>query len=139
MRSRLFISTVLVAIYGVFRSAYTPYARSLVQTQLAPFQVGNNNLQYGLSRTMTIADFVGAFVALLILSCLTFIWLAYYLSQSEPKMKPSKLDHLLMGVLVLSGLTFSSGTAVDVDLVETDENNVATPLTSVASLPIEAD
>ena len=139
MRSRLFISTVLIAIYGVFRSAYTPYARSLVQTQLAPFQVGNNNLQYGLSRTMTIADFVDAFVALLILSCLTFIWLAYYLSQSEPKMTPSKLDHLLMGVLVLSGLTFSSGTAVDAAHTETDENNVATPLTGAASMQVEAD
>jgi hypothetical protein len=38
---------------------------------------------------------------------LGFIWLAYYLSRSTPKMKPGKMDRFLLWVLVLSGGTIS--------------------------------
>ena len=96
MRTRLVISAILIAIYGVFRSLYTSSARYIVAAQLAPLQVGNDNIQYGLSRAMTIADFVSAFATLLLITSLIFIWLVYYLDRTNPKMKPGKLDKVLM-------------------------------------------
>jgi uncharacterized protein YggT (Ycf19 family) len=102
MRLRLFVSTVLVVLYGVFRSFYTPSVHAVVEAQLAPLQVGNASIQYGLSRTMTIADFVGAFFTLLLISSLVFVWLAFYLSQSAPKLEPSKMDRFLMRRFPLS-------------------------------------
>lgn len=96
MRTRLVVSTILIALYGAFRSFYTANARYIVEAQLAPLQVTNDNIQYGLSRAMTIADFVSAFLTLLLVSSLVFMWLAFYLSQSEPKMEPSKIDRFFM-------------------------------------------
>ena len=96
MRTRLVISAILVALYGAFRSFYTANARTLVEAQLAPLQVGNDNIQYGLSSTLTIADFVSAFLMLLIVSSLIFMWLAFYLSHSAPKLEPSKVDRFFM-------------------------------------------
>jgi hypothetical protein len=108
MRTRLFISTILVVLYGAFRSFYTVNARYIVEAQLAPLQVGNDNIQYGLSRAMTIADFVGAFMLLLLITSLVFIWLTYYLSHTNPKMKAGKMDKVLMVVLVFGSFIFSA-------------------------------
>lgn len=83
MRMRLFVSTVLVVLYGVFRSFYTSSVHAVVEAQLSPLQVGNDSVQYGLSRAMTIADFIGAFVVLLLVAVLGFMWLVYYLSHSQ--------------------------------------------------------
>ena len=80
MRTRLVISAILIALYGAFRSIYTTNARYIVEAQLTPLQVTNDNIQYGLSRAMTIADFVSAFVTLLLITSLIFIWLVYYLN-----------------------------------------------------------
>ena len=96
MRTRLVISTILVALYGAFRSFYTANARTLVEAQLAPLQVGNDNIQYGLSSTLTIADFVGAFFMMMIVSSLIFMWLVFYLSHSAPKLEPNKVDRFFM-------------------------------------------
>ncbi|MBE2222189.1 MAG: hypothetical protein IAF02_11640 [Anaerolineae bacterium] len=98
MRMRLFVSTVLVVLYSVFRSFYTPAVHAVVEAQLAPLQAGDDSIQYGLSRVLTIADFVSAFVLLLLVSTLIFMWLVYYLNHSQPKVKPSKLDHLFRHV-----------------------------------------
>jgi hypothetical protein len=107
MRTRLVISAILIALYGAFRSIYTTNARYIVEAQLTPLQVTNDNIQYGLSRAMTIADFVSAFVTLLLITSLIFIWLVYYLNRSNPKMKPGKLEKVLVWVLILSGFTIS--------------------------------
>jgi hypothetical protein len=107
MRIRLFVSGVLVVLYGIFQSLYTPYARYIVEAQLAPLQVGGDCIQYGLSRNLTIADFISAFMLLLLVSSLIFMWLAYYLSHSELKMEPSKLDRFFMRVLSLTDLALS--------------------------------
>ena len=84
MRMRLFISAALAVLYGVFRSLYTPYARLIVQAKLSPLQIGGDDIQYGLSRAMTIADFVSAFITLLLVASLVLIWLTYYLSRTSP-------------------------------------------------------
>jgi hypothetical protein len=96
MRTRLVISAILVTLYGAFRSFYTVNARYIVEAQLAPLQVTNDNIQYGLSSTLTIADFVGAFFMMMIVSSLIFMWLSFYLNHSAPKLEPSKVDRFFM-------------------------------------------
>ncbi len=106
MRIRLFISAVFVVVYGVFRSVYASQARYLLEAQLAPLQV-SNNLQYGLSRMMTISDFVNLLFILLMVTVLGFMWLVYYMNQSEPNLEPGKMDQVLRWILVFSGFTIS--------------------------------
>ena len=81
MRNRLCSSLVLITFYGFFRAAWITRYNAALQARLAPLQTANNNVQYGLSRSMTPSDAIFGLATLGVLSILIFLWLSYALEQ----------------------------------------------------------
>ena len=107
MRIRLILSALLVVAYGAFRSIYPSQAHYIVQAQLAPQQVSNSNIQYGFFHFISSPDSLVFFMSLVLVTSLIVIWISYYVSRHEPKMKAGKMEKSLIVLLVLGGMALS--------------------------------
>lgn len=81
MRNRLFISAVFITAYAAFRAAWLAHYGAALQARLALLPLPQSNVQYGLSRSMTLSDEIISLATLGVFAALLFLWLSYILER----------------------------------------------------------